>query len=173
MSGTGQSGIGVPDARNVVLHSRYIKEFSFENPCAPAAPAKEDLRFDVSVQVDGERWGDLHEIVLSIAVTAAKGTERVFSVELRYAGLFELIDLGREARSRFIFCEAPRILFPWVERIVAAATRDGGLPPLNLTQPDFAEIYRRKCEAARKEVPPRGPGAGAPHPSPAVYRGGS
>ena len=172
MSGTGPSGAGVRDDRNVVLHSRYIKDLSFENPCAPVAAAKEDLRFDVSVQINGERRGDLHEVVLSIAVTATKGTESVFSVELSYAGLFDVIALSREDRSRFILCEAPRILFPWVERIVAGATRDGGLPPLNLTAPDFAEIYRQQCETAREEGLPRGPEAGAPRPSRAVCGGG-
>ena len=168
MSGTGPPGTGVREARNAVLHRRYIKDLSFENPCAPVAAAKEDLRFDVFVQIDGERRGDLHEVVLSIAVTATKETESVFSVELSYAGLFDVIALGREARSRFVFCEAPRILFPWVERIVAGTTRDGGLPPLNLTPPDFAEIYRQQREMAREEGLLRGPGAGAPHPSPAV-----
>lgn len=135
---------GVQDTWNVVLHSRYIKDFSFENPGAPVVLNKDDLRIDVSVQVDDRQRGDLHEILLWITATAAHKAEIVFLVELSYAGLFELIDLDEESRERFVFCEAPRFLFPWVERIIADVTRDGGLPSLNLTPPDFAGLYERE-----------------------------
>ena len=139
---------GARDARNVVLHARYIKDFSFENPGAPGVPSKDDLRIDISVRVEGEQRRDLHEVVLTLTATAVHEAEIVFLVELSYAGLFELIDLDEESRERFIFCEAPRLLFPWVDRIVADVTRDGGLPSLNLTQPDFVGLYERERTAS-------------------------
>ena len=135
---------GSQDTWNVVLHGRYIKDLSFENPGAPVVLDKDDLRIDVSVRVDGRQRRDLYEIVLSINATATHEAEIVFLVELSYAGLFELVDLDGEPRRRFIFCEAPRILFPWVDRIIADVTRDGGLPSLNLTPPDFVGLYERK-----------------------------
>ena len=137
-------GAGSQDTWNVILHGRYIKDFSFENPGAPVVLDKDDLRIDVSVRVDGRQRRDLYEIVLSITATATHEAEIVFLVELSYAGLFELVDLDGEPRQRFIFCEAPRILFPWVDRIIADVTRDGGLPALNLTPPDFTGLYERK-----------------------------
>ena len=137
--------VDVPEMSNVVLHGRYIKDLSFENPRAPVAPpSKDDLRLDVSVRVDVQQRRHLHEIVLTITTTAVHDAEIVFLVELSYAGLFELIDLDEEVRQRFIFCEAPRILFPWADRIIAAAVLDGGLPPLSLTPPDFARFYERE-----------------------------
>ena len=130
------------DGRDVVLHSRYIRDFSFENPNAPVSVSKDDLRSDVSVRVDCRRQGELHECELTTTVTArARQGEIVFLVELSYAGLFELKGIGEELRQWFIFCEAPRILFPWVCRIIADAERDGGLPQLNLSPPDFAALY--------------------------------
>jgi preprotein translocase subunit SecB len=36
------------------------------------------------------------------------------------------------------------MLFPWVRRIVADVTRDGGYPPLNLDQIDFVSLYRQQ-----------------------------
>lgn len=144
MNGPQSAGAGSRDTWNVVLHGRYIKDFSFENPGAPVVLDKDDLRIDVSVRVDGRQRRDLCEIVLSITATATHEAEIVFLVELSYAGLFELVDLDGEPRRRFIFCEAPRILFPWVDRIIADVTRDGGLPSLNLTPPDFVGLYERK-----------------------------
>ena len=135
------------DTWNVVLHSRYIKDFSFENPGAPVAVRKDDLRIDISVRVEGQQRHALHEVVLSMTATASHETEIIFLVELSYAGLFDLADLDEEPRERFIFCEAPRLLFPWVERIIADVTRDGGLPSLNLTPPDFIGLYERERAA--------------------------
>ena len=140
------------DVWNVVLHSQYIKDLSFESPAAPVSVSTDDLRSDVSVHLDSRRQGDLHESELTITVTArADQAEVVFIVELSYAGLFELSGVGEEARSRFIFCEAPRILFPWVCRIIADVTRDGGLPQLNLSPPDFAALYEAK-RSGRQDV---------------------
>ena len=142
--------VDVQDVLNVVLHGRYIKDFSFENPHAPVGPlSKDGLRLDVSVRVDVQQRRHLHEIVLTITATAVHDAEIIFLVELSYAGLFDLAELDDEVRQRFIFCEAPRILFPWADCIIAAAVLDGGLPPLILTPPDFARFYERERTASR------------------------
>ncbi len=132
------------DPPNVVLHGRYIRDLSFENPGAPAAPDKDDLSLDVSVRVDSRSLDDLHEVALTVEVTAHREHQIVFLVELIYAGLFELIDLDEDARHRFLLREAPRILFPWVDRIIADLARDGGLPTLNLNPPDFATLHEQR-----------------------------
>jgi preprotein translocase subunit SecB len=48
----------------------------------------------------------------------------------------------------FLLIEVPRQAFPWVQRIVADLTRDGGFPPLRLEQIDFLALYRQ--EIARR-----------------------
>lgn len=129
---------------NVVLHGRYIKDFSFENPAAPVVVDRQDLRIDIAVEVGGRRLDSLHEVVVSLTATATHEAKIIFLAELSYAGLFELDGLDGEPRRRFIYCEAPRILFPWIDRIIADAARDGGLPPLNLTPPDFTGLYQHE-----------------------------
>ena len=140
-------GPGVGETWDVVLHGRYIKDFSFENPGAPVVVDKDRVRIDLSLRVDVRRREDFHEVVLTVTATAAHEAEIMFIVELSYAGLFEMADMEEAPRQRFIFCEAPRLLFPFVDRIVADVTRDGGHPPLNLTPPDFAALYRREQAA--------------------------
>jgi len=44
--------------------------------------------------------------------------------------------------------ECPRMLFPFIRRIVSDVTRDGGYLPLNLDTIDFVALYRN--ELARK-----------------------
>jgi preprotein translocase subunit SecB len=45
--------------------------------------------------------------------------------------------------------ECPRLVFPYVRRVVGDVTRDGGYPPLNLEQIDFLALYRQ--EMARRQ----------------------
>jgi preprotein translocase subunit SecB len=44
--------------------------------------------------------------------------------------------------------ECPRLLFPFLRRIVSDITRDGGFPPLNIDTIDFLQLYRQ--EASRR-----------------------
>ena len=144
-------GPGAGQTWDVVLHGRYLKDFSFENPGAPTAVDKDEVRVDLALRIDVRRLEDFHEVALTVTATAAHEAEIMFLVELSYAGLFEMAGLEEEPRQRFAFCEAPRILFPFVDRIIADVTRDGGHPPLNLTPPDFAALYRREREATAGE----------------------
>ena len=49
--------------------------------------------------------------------------------------------------------ECPRLIFPYLRRIVSDVTRDGGYPPLNLEQVDFLSLYR--AELARRQAKAR------------------
>ena len=44
----------------------------------------------------------------------------------------------------FLLIECPRMLFPFVRRIVSDVTRDGGYPPLGLDTIDFLALYRQQ-----------------------------
>lgn len=133
--------------REIVLRSRFVKDLSFENTGAPVPLDRSDLRIDISVRIDVRHQAELHEVVLSITATAIHEAEILFLVELSYAALFEMPAVDEDSRERFLFCEAPRILFPFVDCIVANATRDGGYPPLNLTPPDWEALYKMERES--------------------------
>lgn len=124
--------------------SQYIKDFSFENPNAPAiyqtpgAP-KIDVGFNIGAAQVGE---DVHEVVLKIDAKAETDDGTVaFVVDLTYAGLFGLRNIPADQLQPFLLGEAPRILFPFARRVVADAVRDGGFPPLMLDPIDFGQLY--------------------------------
>ena len=50
-----------------------------------------------------------------------------------------------------LMIECPRLIFPYLRRIVGDVTRDGGYPPLNLDPIDFLALYR--AELARRQAP--------------------
>ncbi|MFD1788439.1 protein-export chaperone SecB [Sphingomonas floccifaciens] len=124
--------------------SQYVKDFSFENPNAPAiyqsqgAP-KIDIGFNIGAAQVGE---DVHEVLLKIDVKAESDDGTVaFVVDLTYAGLFGLRNIPAEHVQPFLLGEAPRLLFPFARRVVADAVRDGGFPPLLLDPIDFGQLY--------------------------------
>ena len=124
--------------------SQYIKDFSFENPNAPAiyqqaGSPKIDIGFNIGAAQVGE---DVHEVVLKIDVRAETEDGQVaFIIDLSYAGLFGLRNIPGEHLQPFLLGEAPRILFPFARRVVADAVRDGGFPPLMLDPIDFGQLY--------------------------------
>ena len=134
---------GEDTAPQVGVLSQYVKDFSFENPNAPAiyqsqTPPAIDVQFNIGSGKVGE---DVYEVVLKIEVRAQAESQVAFLVDLSYAGLFGLRNIPEDQMDPFLLGEAPRILFPFARRILADAIRDGGFPPLLLEPIDFGGIY--------------------------------
>jgi len=145
-NGAADHDAGTPDVSGqpqVSILTQYVKDFSFENPNAPASlQMTTQPRIEINVNVNAKRAGDdLYEVELKIEAKATNDDMTAFAVELLYAGLFGLRNLPEEALEPFLVVEAPRILFPFARRIVADATRDGGFPPLMLEPIDFGSLY--------------------------------
>ena len=68
---------------------------------------------------------------------------------MEYGGIFQIGGVPDEQMHPFLLIECPRMLFPFLRRIVSDITRDGGFPPLNLENIDFLQLYKR--EAARRK----------------------
>jgi preprotein translocase subunit SecB len=71
---------------------------------------------------------------------------KVFLMEIDYAGLFFIAGVPDEQMHPFLLIECPRLLFPFLRRIVSDISRDGGFPPLNLDNIDFMQLYRQELE---------------------------
>jgi preprotein translocase subunit SecB len=130
---------------------QYIKDLSFENPSAPRSlrnmgkPGIE-ISFNVQAQPIGE---ELFEVVLSLEATAKTEEETIYTLELVYGGGFRLHNLPKEAIQPVLFIECPALLFPFVRRLVADLTREGGYPPLLLDPIDFASLFRQRMMQAQ------------------------
>ncbi|MEC7299566.1 MAG: protein-export chaperone SecB, partial [Pseudomonadota bacterium] len=131
--------------------SQYIRDMSFENILAQK-PASGQVQPDVKVQValDAKKREADHqfEVVMKLTVkSVAQGTEdALFLLEVEYAGLFHIEGVPEDQMHPFLLIECPRMLFPFVRRIVSDVTRDGGFPPLNLENIDFVNLYRTELQ---------------------------
>lgn len=140
-----------PQAPQVNVLGQYIKDLSFESPDAlrflrgPGKNPNLQLNFNVQVKNMGE---DAFEVALSLEGEARSDEGIMYKMELVYAGAFLLKNLPQEAIQPILYIECPALLFPFIRRLVADLSREGGFPPLLLDPIDFANLYRRRGEEA-------------------------
>ncbi|WP_425044902.1 protein-export chaperone SecB [Primorskyibacter sp. S87] len=135
---------------------QYIRDLSFENVMAQKG-ASGEVQPDINVQVnlDAKKRPADHqfEVMVKLNVSSkAKGMEDVlFLLELEYVGVFHIEGVADDQMHPFLLIECPRMLFPFLRRIVSDVTRDGGYPPLNLDNIDFVSLYRAELLRRQKE----------------------
>jgi preprotein translocase subunit SecB len=157
------NGAAAPQIRMQVL-AQYIRDMSFENAVAQKGLSGADVQPDIQVAVslDARKRATDHqfEIITKYKVTSKNKTnaETLFLLELEYAGVFHVEGIAEDQLHPFLLIECPRLLFPFVRRIISDVTRDGGFPPLNIDTVDFMSLYRqelaRRAQAAPKVAPP-------------------
>jgi len=149
-----------PPSMNVL--GQFIRDMSFENVAAQKG-LDGNLQPDIQVQVNldarrREKDGN-YEVVMKLNIESkAKEMDQVlFILELEYAGIFKIENVPEDQMHPFLLIECPRMIFPYVRRIVGDVTRDGGYPPLNLENIDFLSLYRaelqRRAEAEKAGQP--------------------
>ncbi len=134
---------------------QYIKDLSFENPNVDKlidGPG-EQPNLQLEVNVGAKRVGtDLYESAIEFKAVANNKIGTIYDMELVYAGLFRIKNLPEHALEPFLLINCPSIIFPFVRRLVADITREGGFPPLLLDPIDFASLFvRRQQEMAQKQ----------------------
>ena len=136
--------------------TQYVRDLSFENIAAQkgvASEAKPDVRVQVNIDAQ-QRAADHYEVALKLKVDSKVAETQVFILELDYAGLFLIQNVPQEQLHPLLMIECPRLIFPYLRRIVSDVTRDGGYPPLNLEQVDFLSLYRAELARRQASQPP-------------------
>lgn len=147
-----------PQVRMSVL-AQFVRDMSFENMVAQKGITSTEVKPDiqVSVSLDARKRPADHQfdVISKYRVTSknkANG-ETLFLLEVDYGGVFHVEGVPEEQLHPFLLIECPRLLFPFVRRIISDVTRDGGFPPLNIDTVDFVALYRqeiaRRAQAAQ------------------------
>ena len=138
----------------IKILSQYIKDLSFENPNIRkliASPG-DSPNLKVEVNVNAERVeGDIYESAIEFKATAANNIGTIYVLETVYAGLFKIESMPEQALEPFLLISAPTTIFPFLRRLVADVTREGGYPPLMLDPIDFASLYMRRQQEMKGE----------------------
>ena len=138
--------------------AQYIKDLSFENPGAPQSlqGPGQNPQLKVSVNVNAEPRGEeAFEVALQLEVHAKSDQGVIYNVELVYGGMFRLHNVPKNLLQPVLFIDCPTLLFPFMRRVLADITRDGGFPPLMLDPIDFGRLYAENL--GRGEAAPQPP----------------
>ena len=149
-----------PQVKMNVL-TQFVRDLSFENILAQKGTGGEvQLDVSVGVNLDAKKRAVEHqyEVTMKMNVTGKNKEDNapLFLLEMEYAGVFHIEGVPDDQMHPFLLIECPRMIFPYVRRIVSDVTRDGGFPPLNLESIDFVQLYRneitRRQAAAQAET---------------------
>ena len=138
----------------VVTSGQYIKDLSFENPCAPEIYTINPLKPEIKVSVDinaKKLQENTFEVELVINATAEHNKKVMFILELNYAGIFTIKNPANEQQLQeilFVYC--PSLMFPFARRIIADTTRDASMPPLMLNTINFGALYESRKDSIKK-----------------------
>jgi preprotein translocase subunit SecB len=144
-----EPGVQAKPELNVL--GQYVKDLSFESPGAPGtlqSPPK-NPQLQVSVNVGAMRQaGDAYEVTLNLEAQARSESGVIYNVELAYGGVFQLKNVPEAMLQPVLLIDCPTLLFPFLRRLVADVTRDGGFPPLMLDPIDFRRLYAQNLSRA-------------------------
>jgi preprotein translocase subunit SecB len=148
---TGREAPAQPNQMQVRVLGQYIKDLSFESPNLRKllAGSQENPNLNLELNVAPEQVAPLvYETALNFSAKAeSKGIGLIYELELVYAGLFRIENAPPEALEPMLHVNCPALLFPFLRRIAADLTREGGFPPLLLDPVDFGALYLRKKAA--------------------------
>ena len=131
--------------------SQYVKDLSFENPNVPRKlphmMVKPDINVSVNVNaVTLDKKNSIYEVEIGTKATSTIDNEPCFIIELSYACVVQLNNIEQNNKSFVILVEIPRMLFPFVRRIIADSVRDGGFPPLYIEPIDFLKLFEQNMQ---------------------------
>lgn len=136
------------------IMGQFVRDLSFENVVAQKGVQLAEVTPEMQVQVslDARRRPTDHqyEVVCKYKVTSRNKADQstLFLCELDYAGIFLIEGVPEEQLHPFLMIECPRMLFPFVRRVISDVTRDGGFAAFNMDPIDFVALYRQ--ELARR-----------------------
>jgi preprotein translocase subunit SecB len=148
-SSNGKSG--EPQSIEAQVIGQYIKDLSFENPNVGKQMIEqgETPNLTVEVNVNARRMGtDVYESATILNASAESKAGAIYVLEIVYAGLFRLQNVPPQALEPFLLINCPALVFPFLRRLAADITREGGFPPLLLDPIDFAGLYMRRQQEA-------------------------
>ena len=140
---------------------QYIRDMSFENVVAQKGVQGEvqpDVKVQVNLDAKKRSAENQYEVILKFVIESRNKSNDapLFLMEIEYGGIFQVDNVPEQQLHPYLLIECPRMIFPFVRRIVSDVTRDGGFPPLNLETIDFLQLYRselvKRAQAQKAET---------------------
>jgi len=135
------------------IQKLYTKDVSYELPNAPQVFQDEgqaDVKMSLSQRVES-LGNDLHEVVLTVTVTATVGEKTAYLAEVAQAGIFLVSGFNEQATHAVMNTMCPSTLFPYARQVITGLIAGGGFPPLTLQPVNFDQLYAQRMQQMMNE----------------------
>lgn len=147
-----------PDENSPVfrMQKMYIKDFSFENPNAPAVfqVQNQEPKVEVNLKLNNTKLDDDHyEIALQITakiVDKNNDDKTMFIMEIEHAAAFLMKNIPDEHQEMVLGVDCPTLLFPFTRQIVSQISVDGGFIPFLMEPINFMALYQNSKNTAQE-----------------------
>jgi preprotein translocase subunit SecB len=126
----------------LTMQAVYLKDCSFEAPQGPRITGEwsPQIGLDINTGVSNIS-GDLHEVLLTVTVSAKLGEQTMFLAEVKQAGAFLMQNLAEPDFRRAVGVVCPGVLFPYARAVVSHLVSQGGFPQLLLPPVNFEMLF--------------------------------
>ena len=136
---------------------QFIKDLSFENIAAQESrqgTGTPDIQVKINLDASKREQENQYNSSIKINIESkdTETQENIFLLELDYGGICIIENAPEDQLHPLLMIECPRMLFPFVRRVIHDVTRDGGYPPLNLDSIDFLSMYKAEVDRLSSEA---------------------
>ena len=135
------------------IQRMYLKDLSLEQPNSPAILLEQQppqVHVDLSMAA-GKIGEGLYEVTVTATVTAKIEERKLFLVEAKQAGIFEIRHVAEERLQGILSVVCPQMIYPYLRAIVSDVCTRAGFPPVLLTEINFQGMYEaQQAQAASK-----------------------
>ena len=153
---TENAGRSEENQRRFDIQKIYTKDLSFETPNSPVIFTQE-WKPSVNLQLNNLHTiiaENVHEVLLSMTVTAKLEDKTAYLVEVQQGGIFRIEGFEGQELEHMLAVYCPTVLFPYARETISSLVGRGGFDPINLAPINFDLIYaRQKEEAVAKQQP--------------------
>lgn len=141
-----------PVEQQFALQKIYLKDVSFETPYSPQVfMEKWEPSVNVEIQSAGKTLSeDVHEVVLTVTITAKVGENTAYLAEVHQAGVFTVSGFNDAERGHMLGSFCPNILFPYAREAVSDLVGKGGFPQMLLAPVNFDALYAQHLQQAQQ-----------------------
>ena len=132
---------------DIEILSQFIKDLSFEKKGDYAFFTEEDFKgktdFSLNIEIENERQDEsLLVVSLIVNLEATINNKTAFILEMTYCGLFKFPDVSEDILEKQIRVECPKMLFPYVRRIISQIMIESAMPNVDIKNINFFDLYK-------------------------------
>ena len=134
---------------DIELLSQFVRDMSFEKKEDYAYFTEEDFKgktdFSLNVEIESKQR-DENQILVSLIVNleAKINQKTAFILEMTYCGLFKFPNVSKDILEKQIKVECPKMLFPFIRRIISQTMIESGMPNIDIKNINFFNLYKSK-----------------------------